>query len=236
MSSKSCKTCCIRAIPLAREAPRITIDYYDIRPADPAVREIQFIEKEDVSLPSLEIVDAEIVEPLSWREIIDGAAWRVAIWPIVAGDALLLRLAGEEHTLLHNFFRVVVVGAVLAVVPLAYVASGTLGEKTLVAVPSDNQSPTTRTGDTLKNSIGMKLVRIPAGKFVMGSPVNEWTRGNNEQQHEVTITNAFYLGTYEVTQAEFEKVMGKNPSSFSLRGDRKEDVAELDTAPSQWKR
>ena len=66
----------------------------------------------------------------------------------------------------------------------------------------------------ITNSIGMKLVLIPKGTFMMGSPESEERRDKNETQHEVTISKDYYLGVYEVTQAQYEKVMGKNPSRF----------------------
>jgi formylglycine-generating enzyme required for sulfatase activity len=47
----------------------------------------------------------------------------------------------------------------------------------------------------------------------MGSPSNEPQRGNDELQHQVTLS-AFYMGKYQVTQAEYEAVMGTNPSYF----------------------
>jgi formylglycine-generating enzyme required for sulfatase activity len=68
--------------------------------------------------------------------------------------------------------------------------------------------------DTITNSIGMKLVLIPAGTFTMGSPVGEKYRFPKEMPHEVTISKSYYLGVYEVTQHEYEKVMGNNPSKF----------------------
>jgi formylglycine-generating enzyme required for sulfatase activity len=61
----------------------------------------------------------------------------------------------------------------------------------------------------LTNSIGMKLALIPAGKFLMGSPAKEAERDEEELQHEVAITRSFYLGVYEVTQQQYEKLMGK---------------------------
>jgi formylglycine-generating enzyme required for sulfatase activity len=79
------------------------------------------------------------------------------------------------------------------------------------------------------NSIGMKLVLVPPGKFTMGSPKTEKDRGDDEQEHEVEITRPFYLGAFEVTQAQYEKVMGTNPSWFSVTGEGKKDVAGLDT-------
>lgn len=58
-------------------------------------------------------------------------------------------------------------------------------------------------------------VLIPAGKFVMGSPPGEAKTEKEsaiEKQHTVTISEPFYLGKFEVTQAQYEKVTGANPS------------------------
>ena len=65
-------------------------------------------------------------------------------------------------------------------------------------------------------STGMKLTLIPAGTFTMGSPASEAERSTDEgPQHSVKILQPFYLGVYEVVQAEYESVMGTNPSYFS---------------------
>ncbi|MDQ1252319.1 MAG: hypothetical protein QG646_1440 [Euryarchaeota archaeon] len=65
------------------------------------------------------------------------------------------------------------------------------------------------------SSTGMEFVLIPAGKFMMGSPSEEKDRYDDEvPAHEVTIKNTFYLGKYPVTQKQWEKVMGSNPSRF----------------------
>jgi formylglycine-generating enzyme required for sulfatase activity len=85
-------------------------------------------------------------------------------------------------------------------------------------------------GDVITNSIGMKLTYIPPGTFSMGSPKDEKDRSEDEEQHEVEITKGFYLGVYEVTQGEYEKVMGANPSYFSSKGDGKTKVAGVDTS------
>jgi formylglycine-generating enzyme required for sulfatase activity len=66
-----------------------------------------------------------------------------------------------------------------------------------------------------RNSVGMKLRRIPAGTFLMGSPDDEPERLADEQQHEVEITKDLSLGAHEVTQEQFREVMGYNPSVFS---------------------
>ena len=67
----------------------------------------------------------------------------------------------------------------------------------------------------LGNKVTMKLVSIPSGKFMMGSPASEKDRFDSEgPQHEVTISKAFYMGGYSVTQEQYEQIMGKNPSQF----------------------
>jgi formylglycine-generating enzyme required for sulfatase activity len=80
----------------------------------------------------------------------------------------------------------------------------------------------------IENSIGMKLVLIPRGKFKMGSPGEEKGRGKDEEQHEVEVPKAFYLGIYEVTQKQFEAVMGFNPSYFSATAKGREGAQYLD--------
>lgn len=66
-------------------------------------------------------------------------------------------------------------------------------------------SDKTTTQTLLTNSIGMTLVQLPAGTFTMGE---------GGEVHQVTLTKPFYLGVYEVTQEEYEKVIGNNPSEF----------------------
>jgi formylglycine-generating enzyme required for sulfatase activity len=69
------------------------------------------------------------------------------------------------------------------------------------------------------NSLGMKFVYIPPGTFMMGSPESEKGRLNDEFQHEVTLTKGFYMQTTEVTQGQWQVVMGNNPSYFKDCGD-----------------
>ena len=53
----------------------------------------------------------------------------------------------------------------------------------------------------------------------MGSPTNESERHKDETQHRVTLSRSFYISAHEVTQSQYKKVMGKNPSHFSSCGD-----------------
>jgi WD40 repeat protein/formylglycine-generating enzyme required for sulfatase activity/serine/threonine protein kinase len=66
----------------------------------------------------------------------------------------------------------------------------------------------------LGKSINLEMVLIPAGKFIMGSPVSEKNHRKEETEHEVTLTKPFYMGKYEVTQEQWEEVMGNNPSKI----------------------
>jgi len=73
-------------------------------------------------------------------------------------------------------------------------------DNTIPGQPRIITSPTT----------GIELVPIPAGTFLMGSPDNETGHQSNEgPQHSVTLTKSFYMGKYEVTQAQWEAVMEK---------------------------
>jgi formylglycine-generating enzyme required for sulfatase activity/tRNA A-37 threonylcarbamoyl transferase component Bud32 len=68
--------------------------------------------------------------------------------------------------------------------------------------------------EALDNSVGLNIVKIPGGKFMMGSPKSEKNRQDRESpQHEVTVAE-FYLGQTLVTQAQYQAIMGNNPSEF----------------------
>ncbi len=95
------------------------------------------------------------------------------------------------------------------------------------------------------NTIGMKFRLIPPGEFTMGSTPEEIEAAipnfgpednhgrefvkSEAPQHKVILTQPIYLGEYEVTQAEYEQVMGRNPSEFSANGSQIDNVAGMDT-------
>ncbi len=62
--------------------------------------------------------------------------------------------------------------------------------------------------------ITMEFVRIKPGSFTMGSPESEKGRDENEKEHKVTLTKEYWMQTTEVTQGQWEYVMGENPSNF----------------------
>ena len=87
-------------------------------------------------------------------------------------------------------------------------------------------------GKKIANDLGMEFVYIVPGTFIMGSKAEDVVSGKPglpgsstlprpdfERPHEVTLTMGFYMQTREVTQRQWEAVMGGNPSSFKERGD-----------------
>jgi len=84
--------------------------------------------------------------------------------------------------------------------------------------PAQGQKPDSLHTIQLPGGVALQLVLIPAGSFTMVSPPDEWGRAADEgPQRRVTITRPFYLGRFEVTQAQWKAVMGSNPSPFRLQ-------------------
>ena len=82
------------------------------------------------------------------------------------------------------------------------VASGTLSSGNTITIP-------------VKDGISIDMVRVEAGTFTMGAtPEMENPINNEKPAHQVTLTNDYYIGKYEVTQALWQAVMGNNPSYF----------------------
>ena len=73
--------------------------------------------------------------------------------------------------------------------------------------------------DLIIKNIGQRFRYIPPGRFLMGSPENEPERepswAGKETQHQVTLTEGFWLADTAVTQALYQAVMGENPSRFN---------------------
>lgn len=85
-----------------------------------------------------------------------------------------------------------------------------------------------------KNSLGMELVIIPPGKFMMGSPANEEDRHQGEDEDEgqvqVTLTAPFWLGKTEVTKSQWEKIMGTTPWKGQVFVEEGPDYAATDVS------
>nr|MDE7431837.1 SUMF1/EgtB/PvdO family nonheme iron enzyme [Lachnospiraceae bacterium] len=69
-------------------------------------------------------------------------------------------------------------------------------------------------GNNTLNNLSENFVLISGGTFQMGSPEDEAWRSEDETQHTVTVSD-FYMSIYELTQGEYQEIMGENPSNFS---------------------
>lgn len=100
-------------------------------------------------------------------------------------------------------------------------------QPTDAAVLPDGESSTM----LVRNSLGMEFVRVPSGEFLMGSRQDDgWAGADERPQHQVRISNPFWLGRYEVTQHQFSRVMDTNPSYFSQHGGGRPQIKDLDTS------
>ncbi|MBO1066525.1 MULTISPECIES: bifunctional serine/threonine-protein kinase/formylglycine-generating enzyme family protein [Nostocales] len=72
--------------------------------------------------------------------------------------------------------------------------------------------------EDLGNGVTLEMVEIPGGTFIMGSPTSEENSSSSESpQHQVTVPS-FYMGKYELTQAQYQAIIGTNPSRFGFKG------------------
>ena len=92
--------------------------------------------------------------------------------------------------------------------------------------------PATSSDQSVTNSVGMELVPIPAGSFQMGTSAAAIdVRADETPRRQVAITRSFYLGRYEVTQAEYEQVFPGRKSFFRWPdGGGKDRVTQMETA------
>ena len=102
------------------------------------------------------------------------------------------------------------------VLSFASVINNASGDPFAIVAAADTASAETTV--TLPGGVPLVLVKIPHGTFLMGSPAAERSRGTDEAQHPVTISTDYYIGKTDVTQAQWQAVMGSNPSRFSSCG------------------
>ena len=85
--------------------------------------------------------------------------------------------------------------------------------------PEGQPEPELQVTKELTNSLGMQFVLIPAGTFMMGSGIAEAGDEDERPQHQVTLSQPFYLQTTPVTQGQWKRLMGENPSFFPECGE-----------------
>ena len=82
----------------------------------------------------------------------------------------------------------------------------------------------------VRNELGMEFVFLPAGKFLMGSPLNEPGRqGWDREPVEVEVVQPSLFGRHPVTQSQYQAVMGETPSHFAETGPGKDELEGVDT-------
>jgi formylglycine-generating enzyme required for sulfatase activity len=96
--------------------------------------------------------------------------------------------------------------------------SGATSADTSGATSADTSGSSGPDAGTREVFDGLAFRYIPPGSFTMGSPSDETGRFDDETQHEVTLTKGFWLKETEVTQSEWQAVMGSNPSEFTSCG------------------
>jgi formylglycine-generating enzyme required for sulfatase activity len=99
----------------------------------------------------------------------------------------------------------------------------------LAALSTFAAEPAIEPATTVTNSLRMQLKRIPAGSLTTRVTDEDFIFTPVSTEFGIKVEKAFYLGVYEVTQEEYEKVMGKNPSAFSPVGYHAYRVKGMDT-------
>jgi formylglycine-generating enzyme required for sulfatase activity len=74
-------------------------------------------------------------------------------------------------------------------------------------------------GETFTNALGMEFIYIAPASFLMGSPSTEPGRDADERRHKVTLTTGYWLQATEITQGQWQTLMGSNPSHFKDSGE-----------------
>jgi formylglycine-generating enzyme required for sulfatase activity len=129
--------------------------------------------------------------------------------------------------MMNQQYRMITIVAFILMLAVQWLCSGgafAAGEEINIATENlpdtvTNEPKAGHEKDVFKNLIGMAFVSISRGKFIMGSPSSEPGRTIFEVQNEVFIDKSFYIQKTEVTQRQWEEVMGDNPSYFSECGE-----------------
>ncbi len=156
--------------------------------------------------PTLTVTTAGTTVSLSWTSVAGAAAYTLyyAPYPYTGPDSIGSIPVGTQTSMSAGLWA----GASFYVAVEAYNSVESSGY-------SNIDHFTINSLPTYTNSLGQVFVLLPPGTFIMGSPLDEPGRDKDETQHQVTLTQSFYMQTTEVTQAQWEAVMGSNPSYFS---------------------
>jgi formylglycine-generating enzyme required for sulfatase activity len=154
--------------------------------------------------PLLTVTTSGPTVSLSWTSVTGATGYTLYYAPYPKADPIGNIPMGNKTSMSASLPE----GSAFYVALQAYDGVGTSGysniEYFIISTPA-----------TYTNSLGQTFVLLPAGTFTMGSPSSEPGRLSDEgPQHSVTLTQTFYMQNTEVTQAQWETVMGSNPSNF----------------------
>jgi len=157
-----------------------------------------------LAAPTLTVTTSGTTAALFWTSVAGATGYTLshAPYPYTGPDSIASTDMGNQMRISVNLWG----GASFYVAVQAYnsAESSCYSDIVVISIP-------------YTNSLGQTFVFIPAGTFMMGSPSDEPGRRGEESQHQVTLTQSFYMQTTEVTQAQWKVVMGSNPSSFPGR-------------------
>ena len=130
-----------------------------------------------------------------------------------------IRVTGAEVGVVVRPDRIDIRRGKQTVVELRHTAGTTTGTARPRNPPANNPAAGQLTSRQVENSIGMRFALIPAGEFVRGSPESESGREEVEgPQRRIHLTRPFYLGVHEVTQGQYRRATGRNPSFYAVSG------------------
>ena len=133
--------------------------------------------------------------------------------PVKAGTHRMTWTVTEDYPDFHSTAFTVKMIALVGAAP--YMVVDLSGGVDAISYPVSYLSsvPEGGWGDEYKTT-KLVLRLIPPGSFMMGSPSDENGRGSYEDLHGVVLTKPFYIGVFEVTQKQYQLVMGADPSSY----------------------
>ncbi|MFA7489598.1 MAG: SUMF1/EgtB/PvdO family nonheme iron enzyme [Mariniphaga sp.] len=141
------------------------------------------------------------------RRVSRGGSWHA--WPALCRSA---NRHFERGKFLGQGFRIVCLNSENIPENADYIVVDLKNNSSKFTVEYTSSIPNISENKELKKS-KIVLKRIKAGSFIMGSPITETGRDNDESQREVSITDDFFIGIFHVTQSQWERVMGINPST-----------------------
>jgi formylglycine-generating enzyme required for sulfatase activity len=155
--------------------------------------------------PTLTVTTSGTTVSLSWTSVAGATGYTLYYAPYPKADPIGNITLGDKTSMSASLPE----GSAFYVALQAYDGAGSSGYSNIAHFTLSSTSYT--------NSLGMTFELLPAGTFTMGSPSDEPGRDSRDEgpQHQVTLTQPFYMQTTEVTQAQWETVMGSNPSWFS---------------------